>query len=257
MQTTGKGSGGQKRMGIEEIGRLLLNSLKEGELLLHYQPVISLLSGKVEYYEALARLKDEDGEIVLPGVFLPVAAEMGLMSALTARAAAKAVAVLGEFPEIRLFINITSSCLGDRWLLKEIERLLTENPIEPGRLGFEITTRQGAPEDMAFAGEWIKHLKRQGCLFALDNFGVSQSSLYYLRYLPVDQLQIDGSFITSLEGEPNQRFLVQAIQMMARSQRLETVAEWVEKDAVAAIIKDIGITYGQGNYFGRVAPLPM
>ncbi|HUS15063.1 MAG TPA: EAL domain-containing protein, partial [Chloroflexia bacterium] len=97
-----------------------------------------------------------------------------------------------------------------------------------------------------------RRLKALGCRFALDDFGSGFTSFAYLRNLPVDQIKIDGSFIRTLEEDPSNRHIVQAMHTLAHSLGKETVAESVENAAIRQILLDIGVTYGQGYHLGLV-----
>ena len=98
--------------------------------------------------------------------------------------------------------------------------------------------------------QWIERLKKLGCQFALDDFGIGFSSFSYLRMLPVDYLKIDGSFILNLDKNPSNRALVEAISTVARSLGKKTIAEYVENKNVLKILQELKIDCAQGYFFG-------
>jgi diguanylate cyclase (GGDEF)-like protein/PAS domain S-box-containing protein len=243
-----------------EAGRLVIrlkDALRQGRFLIHYQPIVRLSSGKIEHYEALIRLRDETGGLILPGSFIFAAERFGLMPQLTRWLVTEIVHRLRLHPRIRVFINLSAHCLADEGLLSFIERSLSEGGVEASRLGFEITETVMV-QDLALAERWIQRLKSLGCLFALDDFGSGYSSLVYLRNLPVDQLKIDGSLVRTIETDPIQRVFVQVIQSLGAATGKEVVAEFVENEGIAVILRGMGVALGQGYHLGRPSPnLPM
>ncbi len=227
----------------------LKDALRKGLFILNFQPVVRLSDGRVDHYEALVRLRGGSGDVMFPGQFLPTAERLGLMPQLTRWIVQEAIRTLRDYSEIRLHANLSSLDLSDESLPEFIEARLRGNKIDPARLGFEIA-EMAIGRNMEVAEQWIRRLKALGCRFALDNFGSGFVPFSYLRSLPVDQFKIAGAFVRTLDTDPSQRTIVQAVQTLARMEGKETVAEWVENEAIAQILKDIGILYGQGFYLG-------
>lgn len=230
--------------------RRIKDALREDRLLLHFQPVARLSDARIEHYEALIRMRGELGEIIPPSTFIPAAERFGLMPALDRWIVRQVIQTLHDHAETYLFMNLSGHSLADEALLHFIETELHRQDVRPERLGFEIT-ETAAVQDLVRAERWIRQIKALGCRFALDDFGVGFTSFAYLRSLPVDQIKIDGSFIRTLDEDPSNRHIVQAMHTLARSLGKETVAEFVESDAVLQILREIGVTYGQGYYQGR------
>ncbi|MFZ5647428.1 MAG: bifunctional diguanylate cyclase/phosphodiesterase [Bacillota bacterium] len=229
------------------------SALAENRFILHYQPLVRVDNDKVDHYEALIRMRDEDGEIVPPGTFIPVAERYGLMSQVDRWVFDQALKKLEKHPSICIFINISGCSIADEALLLHIEKSLKERGVDPGRLGFEIT-ETAVVQDLVAAERWVRRLKILGCRFALDDFGSGFNSFIYLHNLPVDQIKIDGYYIRALENDPTRCALVQAMHALAQTLGMETVAEFVENDAIMQIIKKIGITYGQGYHIDKPGP---
>ena len=228
----------------------LKDAVRTDRLLLHYQPVVSISTGQAMHYEVLVRMTGDTGELVLPGVFLPVAERFGLMPLVDCWVVEHAMEKLATSPDCHLFVNISGASLGDEGLLSWIERSVLDREVAPGRLTFEIT-ETATIADLARVTRWIRRLKELGCQFALDDFGTGFSSFSYLRALPVDFVKIDGSFIRTIDSDRTNRALVQAMTMVAHILGKEVVAESVERPEVASILAEIGVEYGQGWLWGR------
>ena len=229
------------------------DALKDNRLVLHYQPVVRLSSGEVAHYEALLRMREPGGGLILPNEFIPAAERFGLMPPLDRWVVKQTIRTLEEHPGISVVINLSGQSRVDEYLLDYIEAELREHNVCPDRLGFEIT-ETAAVQDLVRAEGWIRRLKALGCCFALDDFGVGFTSFAYLRTLPVDQIKIDGSFIRTIHQDSSSRDIVHAMYSLAHKLGKETVAEFVENEAILRVLKEIGITYGQGFYLGK--PLP-
>lgn len=237
-----------------ELISLIKNSLKENRFVLFFQPVVNLANGKVTHYEVLVRIKDETGQLIMPGLFIAVAERFGLMHQIDRWVVQSSFKVLQKFSDMNIFINLSGASLGDESLLELIESQILEQDLEPRRVGFEIT-ETAAVKDMVRAERWIRRIKGLGCSFALDDFGMGFSSFSYLRMLPVDFLKIDGTFIRELDQDPTHRALVQAISVVANTLGKKTIAEFVENKDILRILQEMGINYGQGYHFGKPAPL--
>ncbi|WP_051273220.1 EAL domain-containing protein [Desulfotruncus alcoholivorax] len=235
---------------------LIKNALKEDLFVLCFQPVVRVSDGKIIHHEALIRLQDKNGKIISPGRFIPVAERFGLMHQIDLWVVQSSLATMRQFPELRLFINLSGVTLGDEAVLGLIESNILESGIDPSRIGFEIT-ETAAVKDIFRAERWVRRIKSLGCLFALDDFGTGFSSFSYLRILPVDYIKIDGSFVRNLDKEPVHRALIQAINTIANTLGKKTIAEFVENENILKVLQAIGIDCGQGFYLGRPAPYPL
>ena len=231
------------------------DALKTDQLFLEYQPVVSLQDETARHHEALVRMRREDGSVVPPGVFLPVAARFGLMPEVDRWVIQKAVAELGARPGLRLFVNVSGAGLSDPDLLSWLTAFLTASRLEPGRLAFEITETT-AVSDLPAVQRWIRSLKELGCSVALDDFGVGFSSFTYLRSLAVDTIKLDGTFVKDLDGDATSRAVVRSMVTVAKALGKEVIAEMVERPEVAAILKELEVGYGQGWLWGRPNVVP-
>jgi EAL domain-containing protein (putative c-di-GMP-specific phosphodiesterase class I) len=226
------------------------SALRDGHLFLTFQPVIQLGNGMPLHYEALIRMRADDGSTYLPEQFLPCAERYGLMPQIDGWVFDEVMRILENRPEMRIFANLSGRSLTDESLLRRIEETIRASRLEPGRISFEIT-ETAAVGDLASARNWVRRLKELGCLIALDDFGVGFSSLGYLRALEVDYVKIDRSFVHDLSTNPANRALVQAVNTVAQAMGKEVIAEGVESEAHADLLRGMGIDHAQGFHWGR------
>jgi EAL domain-containing protein (putative c-di-GMP-specific phosphodiesterase class I) len=229
------------------------DALKEERMEIWLQPVVPLQSKGDAYYEVLLRMRDSQGNIILPGEFLPAAERFGNMMHLDYFVMGRAIALMGEHPTLSLSINLSAKTVTDPTLPDAIHRLLTEHRVAPGRVSFEIT-ETAMIQNLDYAKELITHIKQLGCRFALDDFGSGASSMLYLRDLPIDCLKIDGSFVRTLDKDPINRALVKSMNEVAHVLGKQTVAEYVVNAEVLKIVKELGVDYAQGWHLCEPSP---
>lgn len=235
---------------------LIKHAIKEKRFVLHCQPVVCFKSNKIVHHEALIRLKDNEGKLIPPGLFIPIAERFGLMPQIDRWVVETALQYLVKHQDLKLFINLSGISMNDKELLIYIKDSISNSNIDPSRIGFEIT-ETATVKDLVRAERWINSLKDIGCEFALDDFGIGFSSFSYLRILPVDYIKIDGSFINNLDKDPSNIALVQAISTVAKELNKKTIAEFVENEDVVKILIDIDVDCGQGYYLGKPSETPL
>jgi len=230
-----------------------------------YQQVIAPLARHGQnrpHREILLRLLDEEGRVVEPMAFVPAAERYNLMPAIdrwvvreviSRHAVHQRLAPAAERPIFA--INLSGSSLADERLAKFVCGLLAEHGVPADMLCFEIT-ETAAIANPGLAAQFIQTLKREGCLFALDDFGSGMSSFAYLKQLPVDFLKIDGSFIRTLAEDHLTRAMAEAINRVAHVMAIETVAECTETAPVLALLQELGVDHAQGYALARPQPLP-
>jgi EAL domain-containing protein (putative c-di-GMP-specific phosphodiesterase class I) len=194
----------------------------------------------------------DDGEIIMPAAFIDTAERFGLIQEIDQWVARKAIHLLAEH-DVRLEVNVSGKSMGDLAIPELVEREIALTGIDPSRLVFEIT-ETAAIANMEQARAFAERLTRLGCRFALDDFGAGFSSFYYLKYLPLDYLKIDGDFISNLADNATDQAVVRAIVDLSRRRGKGTIAEFVSSEATLDLVRDHGIDYAQGYHVGRPKP---
>ncbi|MFZ5827292.1 MAG: EAL domain-containing protein [Bacillota bacterium] len=238
--------------------RRILDALEHDRFVLYHQPILCLTTGEIGRYEALLRMKGDDGEVISPGGFLSVAERFGLIHAIDRWVVKEAIHQIARarnsHPGFCLEVNLSGKAFGDPELLPLIKREIAATGIDPSALVLEIT-ETAACTDTVLGREFVTTLREMGCRFALDDFGSGFSSFSYLKHLPVDYLKIDGGFIRNLARDSMDQDLVRAMVQVAKGLGRKTIAEWVEDRETLALLRELGVDYAQGYHIGR--PMPM
>ncbi|MFN2309467.1 MAG: putative bifunctional diguanylate cyclase/phosphodiesterase [Gammaproteobacteria bacterium] len=228
--------------------------LEHDRFQLVYQPIMSLSSGEVRDYEVLVRMVCTDGEVILPGGFMPAAERFGLIHSVDRWIVDRAIRQLANLhahgTQVRFSINLSGKAFEDSALLPAIQSLLKETELDPALLTFEIT-ETAAIANLGAATRFIGALKDIGCQFALDDFGSGFSSFAYLKYLPVDKLKIDGAFVQGMAQASVDQAMVQSMNQVAHALGKVTIAEYVESAETLQLLKDYGVDFAQGYYIGK------
>jgi PAS domain S-box-containing protein len=229
----------------------LRRGLDKAGFLVHGQPVARLDTGAVEFTELSLRMHDEDGKLVFPAVFLPVAESTGMITAIDQWLLRRVRDLLAERPDERFAVRLSAATLGDRAAGDAAVDLLRGDRGIAERLIIEILGAENALPLRRTA----HRLADSGCQLLLLNFGMAFGSLYHARSLPVTAVKIHGSFTRDIEGVDRDRALVQAVTDSARALGVTTIAEFVESEAASDILRGLGIDLGQGFHFGRPGPV--
>ena len=234
----------------------LRRALKRGEFVVHYQSIINLLSGEVEGYEALVRWDHPTDGLILPGDFIGLMEETGLILPLGRWVMEQAVRTLhARFGHLGADMPYVSVNLSPRHLIQDdlvlhVQDLLDEVAVEPDRLRLEIT-ETAIIESPRQAQAVLEQLKMLGVRILMDDFGTGHSSLSYLQTLPIDTLKIDRTFIAQMSESPAGAELVHTIVRMATNLGLTVVAEGIETDEQRQLLQDMACDSGQGYLFHR------
>lgn len=239
-----------KLTAINQLVAQIKNAVKEDKFVLFFQPVVRVVDRKILHHEALLRMQGQDGELISPQTFIAVAEQFGLMPAIDRWVIRAVLETMSQHPVFNIFVNISGVSLGEESLLDYIEQAISQSEIEPSRIGFEIT-ETAAVQDIWLAQRWIERLRKLGCRFALDDFGIGFSTFSYLRSLSVDYVKIDGSFIVNLDKDPSNRALVMAMNTVAHSLGKKAIAEYVENEDILKILQELEVDFAQGYFCGR------
>jgi len=242
------------------IGRMLSQALREGRVVPAYQPIVDLKSGQIVAQEALARVVSPNRRIIPASAFIEAARELQLTyqldRAIILQTFAHCVAALQANTPLAHFVNISGNLLRHPEVVAELlaeaaRRCATHaelaGPMKP--IVIEVTERDMV-DDLPAAHAMLKPFLDFGMRLALDDFGSGYSSYKYLADLPFSFLKIEGSLIRRVT-EPRVRTIVQGIQRTAADLGLISLAEYVENEQIADIVREIGIDWGQGYHFGK------
>jgi EAL domain-containing protein (putative c-di-GMP-specific phosphodiesterase class I) len=211
------------------------------------------------HVELLLRLRDESGQLVAPGHFIPAAERYGLMTLIDRWVVRNAFAVLaarlaeGADPISTCAINLSGATFKDEGFLDYVRDQFRIYRVPPTIICFEIT-ETSAIANLADASGFIQALQAIGCRFSLDDFGSGMSSFAYLKHLPVDYLKIDGSFVKDMLTDPIDRAMVEMISHIGKIMGKRTVAEFVESDDIIRALREIEVDYAQGYAIGKPEP---
>ncbi|MEA2192875.1 MAG: hypothetical protein QOI73_2996 [Solirubrobacteraceae bacterium] len=232
-------------------------ALDDDRFVLHAQPIRDLRgSGEIAQHELLLRMVGDEGELIAPGTFLPLAERLGLAPEIDRWVAGRAIELLASDPggNVALEVNLFGPSLNDTALLHLIEAELRSSNIDPRRLIFEIT-ETAAVSNIPLARRFAERLTGLGCRFALDDFGAGFGSFYYLKHLPFDYLKIDGEFVSGCLGNRTDQLVIEAVVRIARGLGKETIAEFVSDERLEAFVRAQGVDHAQGYYVGRPVPV--
>lgn len=230
-------------------------ALDENKFCLYEQIIRPLsINDPIQHYSEILLRMDIDGELITPSTFLSAAERYHLMPAIDRWVVKNAIKLLKSRSEknesIRLSINLSGQTICDEDFLEFVQNEIHMSGVSPESLCFEITETT-AIANMTRAISLMKGLKKQGCSFALDDFGSGLSSFAYLKNLPVDYLKIDGSLVKDMHTNMIDRAMVRSISQIGHLMGIKTVAEFVINDDIMMECKAIGVDFAQGYHVSR------
>jgi len=250
-------------MNAVALERLILESklrrgMEQGEFELHYQPKVALPEGRLTGFEALVRWRDPEQGLVLPGVFIPLCEETGLIRPLGDWVLGEACRQLARWCDagrdpLPVSVNLSVHQFRSGGLVESVRRALSETGVDARLLELEITESALLQDEAAVVGA-LEALRRLGIRIAIDDFGTGYSSFSYLRRLPVDVLKIDRSFVQHIETSPDDAALLGAIVSMGRALRLRVIAEGVETVGQRELLASWGCDEMQGFLVSPAVP---
>ena len=233
----------------------LEEAIAGNQMLLYFMPKVELASGRTHGVEGLVRWDHPQLGILGPGSFIPLAEEMGLIRALTDVAFAAAMRQAREWMEegidLVVGVNMTTQDLEDGELATRVGEQLEEQQIPPDRFQAELT-ETGLMRHPERAIDVLRRLRELGIKLAVDDFGMGQSSLGYLKQLPATEIKIDQSFFQNLGREDV--VIIRSAAEMGHQLDMVVTAEGIETEEAATMARELGCDVGQGYYFGRPVP---
>ena len=234
------------------LGRIR-DAIDDDRLVLYRQPIVDLRTGETVQHELLLRMRGEDGSIIAPGDFLPIAERYGLISEIDRWVLGQAVALAARGEPVEF--NLSAASLDDPDILRELASAIEETGADPALLVLEVT--ETAMMTQLDAGQrFAVQVNALGCQLALDDFGTGFASLRYLRRIPARLLKIDIEFVRDLTRSETDERLVRGIVGLAREFEQTTIAEGIEDAATLVRLRELGVHLGQGYLFGRPEPIP-
>lgn len=228
----------------------VISALKDDRIVLAYQPIVTSGSHETSHYECLVRMIGRDGSVVSAGQFIPAAEQLGLVRLVDRRALELAIGELNAHPGIVLGVNVSGTTAADpAWLTAFIDYVRANESIA-GRLIVELT-ETAALHHFEENARFVSQLRELGSRIAIDDFGAGYTSFRNLQMLHVDMVKIDGTYVDGLSSSPENHVFVRTLVTLAANFNLETVAEWVNCEADAKLLRGFGVDYYQGFYFGE------
>jgi len=237
-------------------------AIEHNDFVLYCQGIFPLQNKELPpFYEILIRKRDEHGGIIPPAEFLPSAERYHLMTKIDRWVIQHAFMALqplfktqGQDSPFIVSINLSGTSLGDAQLLPYIQNCFDTYEIPPTKVCFEVT-ETSAIINIDNTIKLIHELQKRGTRFMLDDFGSGMSSFTYLKHLPVDFLKMDGAYVKEITSNKVDLAMAKAIQSVAQSMDILTIAEYVEDQATLDCLKEMGVAFAQGFYLNKPMPL--
>ena len=238
----------QRRVNIRVTDEIV-TALNERRIVMAFEPVVEARSREAAFYECLVRMEQDDGQVLLAPDIVPVAERLGLIRLVDHRVLELVIAELAASPNVSLSLNISPDTTMDPDWWMSIESLMRAHPGVGERLIVEITETV-AIQDIDDVRGFVTRLKNFGSRIAIDDFGAGYTSFRNLRKLGVDIVKIDGAFVQNIVNSADDRAFVQTLIDLARRLEIKTVAEWVQDDEAASMLRDWGCDFIQGRLIG-------
>ena len=229
------------------------DAIENGRLFLEYQPIFDIHTQKIIRFEALVRLKDEEGKVIYPGAFLEQIAFTTIYNTLTKEVLRQVFAAIKKY-NVKISINLNFSDITDNVIFEIIRQELEHHRNLAEYLVIELLENE-AFSQFNNLQEKLQILKSYSVKIAIDDFGSGYSNFEIFRYLPVDVLKIDGTLIKELPASKITYNMVKSIALFAKSIGIKVVAEYVENEKTLKLLKRLHIQYAQGFHLGKPKPL--
>lgn len=232
----------------------LRRAMAAGEVKLAYQPKVSLATGEIGHVEALVRWDHPVDGPIPPDRFIPLAESTGVVSELTEFVLERAVADCARWNalgwKLCVAVNVSAADLADAGFADRVKDVLSRHDVDPGSLALEVT-ESAIIRSAANAIKVLENLREYGIRLSVDDYGTGQSTLSYLKDLPVHELKIDKAFVSSMSRDDSDRIMVRSTIDMAHELGLQVVAEGIEDGQTLALLRSFGCDFAQGYFLGK------
>jgi diguanylate cyclase (GGDEF)-like protein len=235
----------------------LRRAVNHQEFVAHYQPIVDLISGKITGFEALVRWQHPDRGLISPGVFVPIAEEVGLIGQIGIGVLREACNQLHQWHHLELqdkllsmSVNLSAQQFAQPDLVKQIDQVLAETQVSPDCLKLEIT-ESAIMDNPRSAASILQQLRDRKIQLSIDDFGTGYSSLSYLNSFPVDTLKVDRSFVRQMNGSPETLGLTPLIINIAHTMGMTVTAEGIETPQQLEQLRSLNCNFGQGYLFAK------
>lgn len=234
--------------------------LKSQEISLHYQPILNLADGAIAGFEALMRWEHPEKGFISPAIFIPIIEDSGLIVKASAWALKESLMALkrienrgGYDNELFMSVNFSSRDFAADDFVDSVYETISKSDVQAPQVHLEITERllMGQPDN---AKDTLLMCQKAGMSISIDDFGTGYSSLSYLHYFPIDTLKIDRSFVKDMLQNESSLELVKSIIALGKNLKMKIIAEGVENQEEAVVLRDLGCDMAQGYYFAKPMP---
>ena len=236
---------------IQQTAHRIKRVIDGADFMMVFQPIVDLKNRDIHHYEVLARINGESGS---PQDFITSAEDLNLIKGFDLALCRKAIRWIEENPSSEfnrsIAVNLSAASIGDEDFITQLIPMIKPLANTPDALMFEITESTKIP-DPVLANNAIQALRKLGHKVCLDDFGVGEASLQYLRLFQVDILKIDGSYVRDALEDETSAHILQAIADLCKKLKIHTVAEMVEDEETTQLLIKCNVDFGQGYYFGR------
>jgi diguanylate cyclase (GGDEF)-like protein len=233
----------------------IIAALNERRMFPAFEPVVEAKTHRIAFHECLMRIRRADGTLVVAQDVMPIAERLGLVRLVDHRMLELAVVEMTTFADLQLSLNVSPSSANDGTWWNALVAAVASRPDIARRLIVEIT-ESAAIQDLDEAQGFVARLKDLGCRIAIDDFGAGYTSFRNIRKLRADLVKIDGSFVKDLATSPEDQIFVRMVIELARQLGLKTVAEWVQDEVAATMLRAWGCDYLQGVLIGGASVAP-
>lgn len=235
---------------------VILTALNERRVRLAFQPIVADLGESPTKFECLIRMRAEDGREVPAPEFIPVAEKLGLVHLLDRRVLELAINTLAACPNMKLNVNVSMETVKDPVWAEGYLSVMRANESLARRITVELTETQ-VIDAIDASIDFVSEIKKVGASFGIDDFGAGYTSFRNLKALDIDILKIDGSFVTGVASSRENQLFVRTLLDLARNFGMKTVAEWVDNEADAMLLKGLGVDFLQGYLIGKPETAPV